>query len=69
MAELERITVNLIPRASKALDDLMRLNGYSKTDNVNRALTVYAFIERIFNEEGELVIRDKDGIESRLTIL
>lgn len=48
MAEgYERATVNLIPKAQQALVTLGELTGITnKTDLINRALTLYGFIEQ-----------------------
>ncbi len=43
---LERVTVNLTPRSSKALEEVVGLTGDSKTDSINRAIQIYAYIER-----------------------
>jgi len=56
-ARLERVTVNLVPRAAEALDRIMELTGDSKTDSINRALKVLDVLERRFSEGGELVVR------------
>lgn len=60
---LERVTVNLIPRASKAMRLACELTGDSKTDTINRALQIYAYIEQIITAGGEILTRgagDKD---------
>lgn len=44
-----RLTVNLIPRADKALQLAVQLTGDSKTDTVNRALQVYAYLEYVIS--------------------
>jgi hypothetical protein len=50
--ELERVTVHLTPRASRALELLVELTGDSKTDAINRALQVYAFLEQVAAQGG-----------------
>jgi hypothetical protein len=42
----ERITVGLIPKVVKELDELQKNTGMSKTDLVNRAVSLYALVER-----------------------
>jgi len=42
---VERITVGLIPKVVKELNDLQEITGMSKTDLVNRAVSLYSFIE------------------------
>ena len=43
----ERVTVNLSARAARALQIATDLTGESKTDAINRALQIYAFLEKI----------------------
>lgn len=47
--------------ASQALAETAALTGYSKTDVVNRALTVYAHIERHRALGGKLFEQDGNG--------
>lgn len=56
-ANLERVTVNLAPRASHALEQAVGLTGDSKTDAINRALQVYAYIEQVMRDGGEVLVR------------
>lgn len=65
----ERFTVTLIPRAVRAVNVLMGLTGLSKTDTVNRAVQVYAFIEERREAGGTLWIRDAEGGESEVHII
>jgi hypothetical protein len=67
---LERVTVNLTPRASKALAETAQLTGDSKTDTINRALQVYAFVQSIIEGGGAMYVRraGEDEME-RLTIM
>ncbi|MGC7093195.1 hypothetical protein ACPZ19_00880 [Amycolatopsis lurida] len=58
---LERVTVNLVPRASRALERATQLTGDSKTDTINRALQVLAVLEEAVDNGGELIIRYKSG--------
>jgi hypothetical protein len=60
---LERITVNLTGRASRALEQATKLTGDSKTDTVNRALQVYAYMEEITAEGGSVYVREAAGGE------
>lgn len=55
---LERITVNLTGRASRALELAAQLTGDSKTDTVNRALQVYAYMEQITARGGSVYVRE-----------
>jgi hypothetical protein len=60
---LERITVNLTGRASRALDLATELTGDTKTDTVNRALQVYAYMEQITARGGSVYVREAEGSE------
>jgi hypothetical protein len=55
---LERVTVNLTPRSSRALDEVVQLTGDSKTDNLNRAIQIYAYIEQILQSGGSIHVRE-----------
>lgn len=59
---LERVTVNLIPRASRALEQAGRLTGDSKTDTINRAIQVYAYLEEVWAKGGSILARNGDDI-------
>lgn len=67
---LERVTVNLVARASRALQRLIDLTGDSKTDAINRALQVYAFFEEIEANGGDVYVREsKDSDLQRVKML
>ena len=53
---MERIIVNLTPRASGALAGSVQLTGYTKTDIINRALSVYEYIESVRAKGGRLLV-------------
>ena len=55
---LERITVNLIARASRALQAVAELTGDSKTDSINRAIQIYAYLEDIDSRGGAIYVRE-----------
>jgi|HubBroStandDraft_6_1064221.scaffolds.fasta_scaffold00062_27 hypothetical protein len=59
-ATTERITVSLIPKASSALAGLGERTGLSKTDLVNRAITLYEFIDSRMASGAEILVRDGD---------
>ena len=44
---LTKLSVNLLPRAMAALNEAAELVGCSRTDTVNRALLLYAEMERL----------------------
>lgn len=56
--ELERVTVNLVPRASAALELATGLSQDSKTDTINRALQVYAFLLQAKEAGGGVYVRE-----------
>jgi hypothetical protein len=55
----ERITVGLIPRTVEELDELQRDTGLSKTDLVNRAISLYAFVTERIRGGSDLLLRDR----------
>ena len=60
---LERITVNLIARASRALQAVAEMTGDSKTDSINRAVQVYAYLEEINSRGGAIYVRESADSE------
>jgi hypothetical protein len=67
---LERITVNLTPRSSSALELAVELSGDTKTDTINRAIQVYAYLEKVLQDGGSVHVREQDGAElERLRIV
>jgi hypothetical protein len=54
---LERVTVNLTPRSSRALRETAELTGDTKTDTINRAMHIYAFLEGVWNSGGSVYLR------------
>jgi len=66
---LERITVNLTGRASRALELATELTGDTKTDTINRALQVYAYLEEVTSRGGSIYVRESgDADLERLKI-
>ena len=65
----ERITVALIPKAAEDLQHLLDRTGLSKTDLVNRAITLYEFIDAQLREGRDLLIRDNRTKETQLVRL
>jgi hypothetical protein len=57
----ERVTVNLAPLSSAALDHAAGITGDSKTDTINRALQIYAMLADAVNDGGQVLIRYADG--------
>lgn len=56
----ERVTVNLTAKGAAALTELMHLTGDTKTDVINRALGVYAYLETVDQEGGKVYVREND---------
>jgi hypothetical protein len=57
----ERITVALIPRVSESLQRLQECTDMSKTDIVNRAITLYEFFEAEMRNGRNLIIEDPES--------
>jgi hypothetical protein len=62
-AVVERVTVALIPKAGGDLQRLQDRTGLSKTDLINRAITLYEFIDEQQSTGHELLVRDGDSGE------
>jgi hypothetical protein len=60
---LERVTVNLTPRSSRALESAVAITGDSKTDTINRAVQLYVFLEEIMTSGGAIYVRPGEGSE------
>ena len=54
----ERITVALVPKAAAALDRVTERTGLSKTDIVNRAVSLYEYLDARLGRGDELLVRD-----------
>jgi hypothetical protein len=54
---LHRVTVNLTPRSVEALAEACKLSGDSKTDTINRAIQVSAYLQGIVDSGGALYVR------------
>ena len=57
----ERIGVSLIPKASRELAELRASTAMSRSDLVNRAISLYAFIDRQLADGAELAMRMPNG--------
>lgn len=67
---LEKVTVNLTRRSADALDKTIAATGDSKTDVINKALQLYAFLQEHMGARGLLYVRDPGSSEiERLRIL
>ena len=65
----ERITVNLIHDASEALALAQRLTSLSKTDTVNRALQMYAYLMQAKKDGKAFYIKDGKGRFEKIEFL
>lgn len=63
---LERVTVNLVVRASRALQKVIEITGDSKTDAINRAIQVYALFEEIEANGGDIYFRESKDSDLQL---
>ncbi len=65
----ERVTVNLSARAARALEVATELTGETKTDAINRALQIYAFLEQVTVQGGLIYTKeDQDASLERLKL-
>jgi hypothetical protein len=68
--QLERITVNFVPRASEALQQAVELTRDSKTDTLNRAIQLYAYVLKAQAGGQDLFIGDvKDGKLDKILLM
>ncbi len=59
---LTRLTVNLVPQAWASLLEAAKVTGDTRTDTVNRALSLYSFIVGRQAEGWEPAMVGKDGV-------
>jgi hypothetical protein len=64
-----RVTVPLIPKAAAGLLRLQDRTRLSKTDVVNRAITLYEFVDERTRAGQEILIRDTQTQETQLVRL
>jgi hypothetical protein len=62
---IERITVALIPKAGQDLQRLQDRTDLSKTDIVNRAITLYEFFDARQREGNDVLLRNKETGETQ----
>jgi hypothetical protein len=65
-AAAERITVALTPQAAADLQKLLDRTGQGKTDIVNRAISLYEFINAQMSAGHELIVRNQVTGETQL---
>lgn len=56
----ERITIGLVPKTAAELQQVVEMTGLSKTDIVNKAISLYAFMEHGTRDGYELLRRNRD---------
>lgn len=61
-----KVTVNVTSRASRALDLAAELTGDTKTDTLNRALQVYAYLEQLTARGGSVYVQEAAEAELEL---
>lgn len=66
MSNLERVTVNLTPRSAHALSVAADLTDDTKTDVINRAIKVYAYIEQLIADGGSVYVQSSAASEPTL---
>jgi hypothetical protein len=66
---VERVTVNLNRRASRALEDVVETVGSTKTDAINRALILYQELSELVANGGKVFVQEKGGKQQGLLIL
>jgi hypothetical protein len=62
------MTVNLVRRAVRALDIATDTTGENRTDTVNRALQVYAYVAQAEMSGKAIYIEAPDGTRERLLV-
>lgn len=67
--ENERLHVLLIPASSEALGNTVTTSGLSKTDVVNRAIQLYAFVTESQAAGNDLLLRTPEGEVERVRLI
>ena len=62
----DRITVALIPKATEDLHHLQSVTGLSKTDIVNRAISLYEFVQSQVDGDSDFIVRDRKSGETQV---
>jgi hypothetical protein len=68
-ATAERITVSLIQKAADDLQRTMERTGWSKTDIVNRALSLYEYLDSRLAAGDDLLVRSRTGQTELIRLL
>jgi hypothetical protein len=67
--DCERITVTLVPKAAAGLACLQERTRLSKTDLVNRAISLYELIDGQTAAGSAVLIRKPDGTDQQVMFL
>ena len=65
----ERITIGLLPKTAKQLEDMKTSTGMSKADIVNRAITLYEYVTSSIEAGDSILIRRADGQLEQLRLI
>ncbi len=57
----DRVTVTLVPKAAGDLQQAVARTGLSKTDIINRAISLYEYLDARLSDGAQLLIRDESG--------
>jgi hypothetical protein len=60
-ATTDRVTVALVPKAVGDLQRTVERTGLSKTDIINRAISLYEYLDARVSDGAELLVRNKSG--------
>jgi hypothetical protein len=69
VTKLHRLTVNLTEKANDALRETASLTKRSKTDTVNRALIINAWVEKVLHNNGQIYVEEKPGEVQKVQII
>lgn len=64
-----KMTLNLIPKAADDLAKVSEATGINRTDTVNRALQMYAFLVEQQVSEKLIMLQGKDGTVTQFRII
>ena len=65
----DRVTIALVPKAGQDLQWLQDRTSLSKTDLVNRAISLYEFIDAQQRADRDLLIRDRATGDAQTVVI
>lgn len=65
----QKVTVNLTPKASEALSQAAQLSEHNRTDTINRALQLYAFVLAELAAGRRIAVIDHDDTVREIHLL